>query len=145
MNCFCWYIDNLKGVHMSYTDYDFPHSKMYDSDLREVLAKLDWLIEKMKSMLEWKDEYQETYDNLKQLYDDLMAGNYPPSFVRALSQWIGEYGIEIIAEKIKAIHFGLTNDGYFCAYIPDSWSDIQFDTVEDFDDPLYGHLMLMYD
>lgn len=120
------------------------------TDFHELNA--DWLIKKMKELLDrmqsienWKDEYQETYDNLKQLYDDLMAGNFPPSFVNALTQWIDEYGIEIIAEKIKAIHFGLTNDGYFCAYIPDSWSDIQFDTVEDFDDPLYGHLILMYD
>lgn len=113
---------------------------------------LDWLISDMKQLAEhmenieeWKEEYQETYDALKLLYDNLMAGNFPPSFVDALKNWIGEHGIEIIAEKIKAIHFGLTNDGYFCAFIPESWSDVHFDTVEDYDDPLYGHLVLQYD
>lgn len=130
---------------MSYTDFDFPHTSLYESDLREILSNMRWLLDKMKGILEWKDEYQETYDALKLLYDNLMAGNFPPSFVEALKNWISEHGVEIIAEKIKAIHFGLTNDGYFCAYIPESWSDVHFDTVEDYDDPLYGHLMLLYD
>ena len=31
-------IDNLKGECMSYTDFDFPHTSLYTSDLREVIA-----------------------------------------------------------------------------------------------------------
>lgn len=123
----------------------FPYVNMHEMNLQWLLEKMKELLDRMQSIEDWKDEYQETYDNLKQLYDDLMAGNFPQSFVEALTKWIREYGIEIIAEKIKAVHFGLTNDGYFCAYIPDSWSDIHFETVEDYDDPLYGHLMLLYD
>lgn len=124
---------------------EWPYTDFHELNADWLVKKMKELLDRMQSIENWKDEYQETYDNLKQLYDNLMAGNFPPSFVNALTQWIGEYGVEIIAEKIKAVHFGLTNDGYFCAYIPDNWSDIQFDTVEDFDDPLYGHLMLMYD
>ena len=123
----------------------FPYANFHEINLDWLIKKMKELLDRMQSIEDWKDEYQETYDNLKQLYDDLMAGNFPPSFVEALTKWISEYGIEIIAEKIKAVHFGLTNDGYFCAYIPDSWSDIHFETVEDYDDPLYGHLMLLYD
>lgn len=123
----------------------FPYANFHEINLDWLIKKMKELLDRMQSIEDWKDEYQETYDNLKQLYDDLMAGNFPPSFVEALTKWVSEYGIEIIAEKIKAIHFGLTNDGYFCAYIPDSWSDIHFETVEDYDDPLYGHLMLLYD
>lgn len=123
----------------------FPYTNFHEINLDWLIKKMKELLDRMQSIEDWKDEYQETYDNLKQLYDDLMAGNFPPSFVEALTKWISEYGIEIIAEKIKAVHFGLTNDGYFCAYIPDSWSDIHFETVEDYDDPLYGHLMLLYD
>ena len=74
-----------------------------------------------------------------------MAGNYPDTFIDSLTKWIDKNGVEIIGAKIKAVHFGLTNDGYFCAYIPESWSDIHFDTVTDYNDALYGHLMLLYD
>jgi hypothetical protein len=123
----------------------FPYANFHELNAEWLIKKMKELLDRMQSIEDWKDEYQETYDNLKQLYDDLMAGNFPPSFVEALTKWISEYGIEIIAEKIKAVHFGLTNDGYFCAYIPDSWSDIHFETVEDYDDSLYGHLMLLYD
>lgn len=129
---------------------DLFYNKYSYTDFHELNA--DWLISSTEEMLkvvdeldEWKSQHEAEYEELKQLYDDLMAGNYPDSFENSLKDWIDKYGIDIIAEKIKAVHFGLTNDGYFCAYIPDSWSDIHFDTVSDFDDPLYGHLMLIYD
>ena len=71
-----------------------------------------------------------------------------------VQEWIDkfDYGplLKTVEEMVQkyltaGVYFGLTNDGYFCAYIPESWSKIQFDTVQDFDDPLYGHLMLIYD
>lgn len=36
---------------MSYLDYDFPHSKMYDSDLREILARLIDLTNKLNNFI----------------------------------------------------------------------------------------------
>ena len=129
---------------------DLFFNKYPYTDFHELNA--DWLITATKEMLEtvdkiddWKTQHEAEYQELKQLYDDLLAGNYPESFIDSLQSWIEEYGIEIIANKIKFVQFGLTNDGYFCAFIPDNWSDIQFDTITDFDDPLYGHLMLIYD
>lgn len=129
---------------------DYFFNKWPYTDFHELNA--DWLINAYKTLIEevdklddWKVTHEAEYQELKKLYDDLMAGNYPDSFENSLKNWIDKYGIDIIAEKIKAVHFGLTNDGYFCAFIPDNWSDIQFDTVSDFDDPLYGHLMLLYD
>lgn len=46
------------------------------------------------------------------------------------------------------VFFGLTDDGYFVAYIPDSWEDVTFFTTE-YDifleiEPEYGHLVLAY-
>lgn len=129
---------------------DYFLNKWPYTDFHELNA--DWLINAYKTLIEevdkldeWKVTHEAEYDELKKLYDDLMAGDYPDSFENSLKNWIDKYGIDIIAEKIKAVHFGLTNDGYFCAFIPDNWSDIQFDTITDFDDPLYGHLVLMYD
>lgn len=56
--------------------------------------------------------------------------------------------LQLVKDAIdKAIHmvfFGLTDDGYFCAYIPDSWADIRFCTILDIDSPDFGKLTLLY-
>lgn len=130
---------------MSYTDYDFPHTHFYDSDLRELICKVKTLMDKVESLEEWRREHEPEYQELKELYDAVMSGNFPPSIVQAFEDWMSRNAIELVGKLVKHVYFGLTNDGYFCAYIPDAWSDIQFDTVTNFDDPLYGHLMLMYD
>lgn len=138
-------IIDIERRTMSYTSNDFPHTHFYDDDLRELLAKIKWLIENVNSLNGWREEHEAEYAELKALYDDVMSGNFPPSIVEAFNKWMSENAIELVGKLVKHVYFGLTNDGYFCAYIPDAWSDIQFDTVTNFDDPLYGHLMLMYD
>ena len=130
---------------MSYTDYDFPHTHFYDSDLRELICKIKTIMGKVESLEEWRREHEPEYQELKELYDDVMSGNFPPSIVQAFEDWMSRNAIELVGKLVKHVYFGLTNDGYFCAFIPDNWSDITFDTVNDFDDPLYGHLMLIYD
>lgn len=123
----------------------YPYLNIQDLNLDWIISHFKEFIDAIASLDEWRNTHEKEYEELKKLYDDMLAGTYPDSFENSLKNWIDKYAIDIIAEKIKAVHFGLTNDGYFCAFIPDSWSDIQFDTVTDFDDPLYGHLMLIYD
>ena len=38
----------------------------------------------------------------------------------------------------------MTDDGYFCAYVPDSWVDIEFDTGAVYGYYTYGRLILRY-
>lgn len=125
--------------------FEFPHTRTYDSDLGWLIKDYKSLDEFIAALKSWVEQTQPTIDELKALYTALMNGNFPDSFVHAMKSWIREYGVDIIAEEIKTVHFGLTNDGYFCAFIPKSWSEVRFDTVTDSDDPLYGHLMLIYD
>lgn len=130
---------------MSYTGNDFPHTHFFDSDLRELIKMVKWLKNSVENLQEWKEIHEEEYNELKDLYDAVMSGNFPDSIVAAFQKWMFENAIELVGQLVKHVYFGLTNDGYFCAFIPDNWSDITFDTVNDFDDPLYGHLMLIYD
>lgn len=123
----------------------FPWTNIHELNLDWILKHFKEFIMALDELTEWKEQHETEYQQLKDLYDDLMTGNYPESFEQSLEEWINKNGVEIISKKIKAVYFGLTNDGYFCAYIPESWSDIQFDTVTDYSDPLYGHLMLLYD
>lgn len=56
---------------MSYTQYDFPHTHMYDSDLRELInyyeqlvKKYDSLVADIEALQEWKTEHVEDYEKL---------------------------------------------------------------------------------
>lgn len=61
-----------------------------------------------------------------------------------ITKWI-EKNLEFIyTHTIKQIYFGLTKDGYFCAWIPESWDDIMFDTIVDPASEYYGCLTISY-
>lgn len=124
---------------------EYPYTDFHELNADFLLKKYKLLLDSLKQIDVWIDNHEKEYEELKAFYDGLMNGDYPDTFVDSLTKWIDKNATDIIAAKIKAVHFGLTNDGYFCAYIPESWSDIHFDTVTDYNDPLYGHLMLLYD
>ena len=89
---------------------------------------LDWCIHTVKEltprveMLEnWKNEHEGEYQELKGLYDDILAGNFPDSMIDSLRNWLSRNAFDIIGEMVKMVFFGLTDSGYFVAYIPESW------------------------
>lgn len=70
-----------------------------------------------------------------------------------VQNWINNfnttYAEKIIAQYIATmVFFGLTDSGYFVAYIPENWDTIHFGTTGlDIDAPIqpeYGHLVLLY-
>lgn len=72
--------------------------------------------------------------------------------IAVIQEWIDKFDEEKIVNfldrYIKFIFFGLTDDGYFVAYIPDTWNEITFSTSQ-YDDfttlePEFGHLILSY-
>ena len=129
----------------------FVHKYNY-TDFHEL--NLDWLILATKELLkevdsldEWKSEHEKEYEELKALYDGLVAGEFPDGMEEALKQWVIDNSESIIGELIKHVFFNLNDEGYFVAYIPDSWSDIIFGTTGLDIFPVgvdYGHLTLNY-
>ena len=129
-------------------NYEFPYTdpNLYNDD---------WLLKKMKELLSFMenidarlDEYEQGYQELKQLIEDIESGNFPDSVKEAFYNWMSENALELVGSLVKSVFFGLTDDGYWVAWIPDSWDDIQFNTT-DLDIfltlmPEYGHLVLSY-
>lgn len=63
-----------------------------------------------------------------------------------IEQWINNNFASIMQKMLGlGIYFGLTSDGYFCAYVPETWSDVQFDTGAVYGTSDYGCLILRYD
>ena len=85
---------------------------------------------------EYTEEVQEKLDELEELLWNGLEG--------AVDKWISENLEYIYNHTIKQVYFGLTEDGHFVAYIPDSWDDIMFDTGFDYDLDTYGRLILRW-
>lgn len=84
-------------------------------------------------------------EKLAAQFDKFIEGGFEEYYEGLLTAWILQNAGELLTKYIKLVFFGLTPDGYFCAWIPESWSEITFDTVADYSDPLYGRLVLLYD
>lgn len=128
--------------------FEFPHTRTYDSDLGWLIKTVKQLVEEVEKIDDWKIAHEEQYKQLKALYDSLMSGNFPPEIVSAFNKWAKENMPDLLKEAVKSVWFALTDDGYFVAYIPDSWAEIIFNTTGlDITVPGvdYGHLVLSFD
>lgn len=131
---------------------DLFYNKYNYTDFHEL--NLSWLLKAVKQLLiemdnmeEWKAQHIEEYEQLKKLYDDIISGNFPDEMKNSLYEWVEQNAMDIIGNLVKIVFFGITDDGYFVAYIPESWEDIIFGTsgLDDFPSGVeYGHLTLSF-
>lgn len=84
-------------------------------------------------------------ERLAEEFEQFKESGFDDYYRAIVEAWVNEHMPEIIRQAIKMVFFGLTSDGYFCAYIPESWSDITFDTGMVYGSQAYGRLILQYD
>lgn len=126
---------------------EYPYRNITDLNLDYILKHIKSLIEAVTQIDGWIDTHQAEYDELKALYDAIMSGNFPPAMLNSLYNWLHDNAFDIIGEMVKSVIFNITDDGYFVAYIPESWEDIIFGTtgldltLPGYD---YGRLVLSY-
>lgn len=126
-------------------NYEFPYTdpNLYNDDW--LLKKVKELVAEVADLDEWREEFQDSYDAFMEFVAQLEAGNFPESLEEGLVKWMRENALSLVGELVKLVFFGLNDDGYFVAYIPESWADIIFNTT-DLDILIpgydYGHLVL---
>lgn len=104
----------------------------------------DWLLKKVLEISEeWKAKFPEWETRLDQ--QDAMIAQIQKE-LQQIVQLSPGFMENLISGAIKNVWFGLTQTGYFVAYIPDSWRDIMFATTG-YDTTVptqlnYGHLCL---
>ena len=128
--------------------FEFPHTRTYDSDLGWIIKNIKSYNEAIEALNEWIAVNTPRIEDLETFKNELESGNLPAGVQRGIAEWLSRNGAAIIAAIIKNVWFGLTDAGYFVAYVPDSWSDITFKTTG-LDIvlslmPEYGHLVLQY-
>lgn len=87
----------------------------------------------------------EDIEDLKERFDDFIDSGFDDYFYAKIIEWLNSHQKEVWDALGKMVFFGLTSDGYFCAYVPESWSDLVFDTGAVYGTKEYGRLILRYD
>lgn len=118
----------------------YDDSLSYYELLAKVIDKLNEVISKYNETDSVWVEILKQLEDLQQQIDDFKNGG----FEEVLDEWAKTNIPDFIANAVEMVFFGLTLDGYFVAYIPDTWEEIGFDTIMDYSDVNYGSLVLEY-
>lgn len=129
----------------------FPYTNIHNLNIDWVLKVLTEMVDDWKTLSAQVDtnttniaNLQAQMSELSDLLDKIKNGDYVDLYLDSLQNWIDKNLQALVASLVKYIWFGLTLDGYFCAYIPSSWDFITFDTDIQSGSPNYGHLLLYY-
>ncbi len=128
--------------------FEFPHTRTYDTDLGWIIKNISGYNETIQALNDWIETNTPRLEDLETFKTALESGNLPEGVQQGIETWLTTHAAEVISSIIKNVWFGLTDAGYFCAYIPESWDDITFKTTG-LDIvlalmPEYGHLVLQY-
>lgn len=138
---------------------------VYDESLSyyEQLSKLLWMIQDLAKGLDGfldvveelkirQDEVEQAFADLQQTVNDeidkmyellerIKNGEYLDLYLDAIKEYIDRNLQLFVSNIVKYVNFGISDDGYFVAYIPETWEFIEFSTMP-WDEPLAGHLVL---
>ena len=128
--------------------FNYPNNSTEVRNLDWIIKHFNEFIESINSIDGFIDQHEKEYNELKKIIDDFNNGKFSYDFINSLKLWINNNITDLISYAIKNVWFGLTDSGYFVAYIPDSWNDIIFNTIGfdiDLEDSVnYGRLVLSY-
>ena len=125
----------------------YPYTDFHELNLDWIIKHFKEFMDRISALESWQATHEQEYAELKIFYDQIMRGDFPLTVQNAFRHWMEENALDLVGELVKTVFFGLTQDGHFIAYIPESWSDIQFGTsgLDDFPAGIdYGHLTLSY-
>lgn len=99
-------------------------------------------------MSDIEDEFQNLRDavnseiqHVYEILEKIKNGDYVDLYLDSIVAWINKNLKELVKEIVNYVSFGVSDDGYFVAYIPDTWDFITFNTIP-WGEPLEGHLVL---
>lgn len=127
-----------------YPVHQYPYTNFHDLNLDwiiKVLKETESIVtEKIPGIESAISALQEADKEINKRLDDV---------VQQISTLVDDDTImqlvmRAIDSSIKMVFFGLNEDGYFVAYIPNSWDCITFGTIMDCESPNFGRLTLSY-
>lgn len=131
---------------------NFPYTNFHEINLGWVINTVKQLADQYGGVGEMLDEISSAVAgntaaiaSLNTRFQRLENGEYIENYIPALAEWINNNLIELVSRIAKFVVFGLTDDGYFYADIPESWEQVQFSTGYDPEIAAeYLHLIINY-
>lgn len=120
--------------------------KSQEQRILNLFDLLDKLVNYANQIGESVNYTKEEIEQLRKDFNNLFVegSEFWNLFEKKLNKWVDDNVKSLIQKSMKNVYFGLTKNGYFCAYIPESWSDITFDTGATYGLNTYGRLLLRY-
>ena len=82
---------------------------------------------------------------LKAEFLEFKEHGFDDYYLEQIEKWVNDNLETLYHLLVKQVYFGLTLDGRFIAYMPESWDDIIFDTGNVYGVDTYGRLILRWD
>ena len=113
-----------------------------EQGIKQLCKTVCMLIDYLNEVADQVNIDTDAIEELKATFQKFQESGFDDYYRAQIEQWVKDNMENIIRDSIKMVFFGLTDDGYFCAYIPDSWSDLTFDTGMNYGTYTYGRLMI---
>ena len=120
---------------------------VYSSEqrIKEMCKELCKLVDYANELGVYTSTDRERIDALYAEFEQFKESGFEDYYADQIRQWINENLPWLWRTFATQVFFGLTDDGHFCAYVPESWSDIQFDTGAVYGRSDYGRLILKFE
>lgn len=140
LSTFRGFTDFTTAIPKLYFDVDSAEQRYHllCEQLHKLICYIDYVGDKVNI------DHNEI-EKLKEQFQKFMESGFEDYYIEQIYKWIDDHMEELITYAVKMVFFGLTDDGYFVAYIPDSWDEILFDTGAVYGTDEYGRLILNYD
>lgn len=122
----------------------YDDSLSYYEAVCKVVQKLNEVIDAYGLSGDAITQLQQAVEELQKKLEDWKNGGFKDYIADTVTDWVKTNLDFIFTQTVDQVFFGLTEDGYFTAYVPTSWNDIIFDTGAIFKDDTYGRLILRW-
>lgn len=118
--------------------------KSQEQRIKIMCILIQQLIEGLDANDELDAKTRDRVSELERLFKEFQEHGFEDYYAAQIEQWFKDNAFEIYQLLAKQVFFGLTSDGYFCAYVPDSMKEVEFDTGAVYGTYTYGRLILRY-
>lgn len=127
----------------------YDDSLSYYENLCKIVEATNTIINEIDDIEKYFQQFNTSVEEIKADMNSVKAeiekiknGEYIDVYIDALGSWIDNNLQVLVGKIVKFVSFGLTDDGYFVTYIPQTWDFLVFDTILNPDDKFYGHLVM---
>lgn len=145
------FCDGFPNVAAGLTTFTPTIPKFYwdvdsqEQGIKQLCKTVQMLIDYLNEVAEQVNLDTTAVEELEALFKKFQESGFEDYYEKQLERWFNDNVDQIYKLLATQVYFGLTSDGHFCAYVPDSWSDIEFDTGAVYGRSDYGRLILRFE